>query len=57
MTPLHTRGTLFIDGYGQQVTLGGVNLGGDCKVPFAHGGTHHPSDFADRSASSAARFR
>ncbi len=47
MTPLHTRGTLFVDGHGRQITLRGVNLGGDCKVPSPDGGTQHPSDFAD----------
>ena len=27
--------------------LRGVNLGGDCKVPFPDGGTHNPTDFTD----------
>lgn len=27
--------------------LRGVNLGGDCKVPWPSGGTQYPSDFAD----------
>jgi hypothetical protein len=47
MTPLHTLGTRFIDAHGRQVILRGVNLGGDCKLPFPDGGTQHPTDFAD----------
>jgi len=41
------QGALFLDQAGGQVMLRGVNLGGDCKVPFPYGGTEHPSDFSD----------
>lgn len=49
MTALRLRqhGSLFLDAGGAEMRLRGVNLGGDCKVPFPDGGTHLPSDFVD----------
>ncbi|MBY8826162.1 glycoside hydrolase family 5 protein [Sphingomonas colocasiae] len=50
------HGGLFLDASGGQMMLRGVNLGGDCKVPWPDGGTQFPSDFSDhRSVSFVGR--
>ncbi|MHB8380983.1 MAG: cellulase family glycosylhydrolase [Candidatus Binataceae bacterium] len=47
MPRMHLEGRWFVDEAGRRVIVRGVNLGGDCKVPYPNGGTNFPSDFSD----------
>src|ERR1700739_1885578 len=51
MSPLwvNIRGNRFVDADGRHLILRGVNLGGDCKLPFPDGGTDRPGDFSDHA--------
>lgn len=50
------QGSRFVDSKGRQVILRGLNVGGDGKLPYPDGGTHHPTDFSDhRSVSFVGR--
>jgi len=45
---VHIEGRWFVERKpGGALFCAGVNLGGDCKVPFPDGGTNFPSDFSN----------
>lgn len=46
---LFLKNNKFVDCHDRQVILRGVNLGGDCKLPYPDGATHKPTDFSDNS--------
>jgi hypothetical protein len=50
MSRIKMAGDQFVDAAGRQIMLRGVNLGGDCKVPYPDGGCDHPTDFSDHRA-------
>ena len=47
LSKLKIVGDRFVDEFGRHIILRGVNLGGDCKLPYPDGGTHFPSDFSN----------
>ncbi len=47
LSSLTISGAWFMDHQNRRVRLRGVNLGGDCKMPFPDGGTDHKTNFAD----------